>query len=71
MKIVDLLEELQKHGEEEIKFYLFNDDLCDAGQKLEIAIIDGRFLFKVMGSDGNWENAVSMSLVRAKKGPIV
>ncbi len=60
MLIRDLLEELQKHGEENIHFCLVNED--GITKRLEPANIDSRFIYKLKGIGGGSTNTIIFGL---------
>jgi hypothetical protein len=63
MLILDLLEALQKHKEENIEFYLAEN--LDGGEmkKLELYICDGRYVYELRGTDNN---SICLAFVRQK-----
>jgi hypothetical protein len=70
MFIIDLLEDLQKHGEDNIEFYLAED--IDGGEmtKLEVFICDGKYLYTKHEKDGKViDNVIVLGLVRAVDAP--
>jgi len=70
MLIADLLEELQKHGEENIEFGFIDKSKIDSDldiidgstEKLQIMKIDGRFIFKILDANMKPTNTVHISL---------
>lgn len=64
MLITDLLEELQKHEEEEIEFIVF-DKGGNQLQTLMLFICDKQFIYKQKDANGNWTNSVVLGLIDA------
>jgi hypothetical protein len=67
MLITDLLEDLQRHGEEEIEFYLTEGKDKEDMIKLEVFLCDGKYLYIKAEENGELvENVIVLALTRAK-----
>jgi hypothetical protein len=64
MLITDLLEDLQRHGKEEIEFCLFDEN--GDYQHLDLFITMGKYLYKKKDKDGNDENTLVLGLEKVK-----
>ena len=64
MLITDLLNDLDKFGENEIEFYLAEDK--DGGDmiKLELFLCDGKYLYKKKDENGNNTDIVILGLTK-------
>lgn len=63
MLIADLLEDLQRHGEEEIEFYLVENSKMT---KLRVFVCDGEYLLKKHDMNGDFvDSIIVLSLTRA------
>lgn len=61
MLITDLLEDINRFGEDEIEFYLIDDN--GEMKKLELHILDdGRYLYKKLDENGESTDVVILGL---------
>lgn len=63
MLITDLLEEINKFKENEIEFYLMDEN--GNARKLNLFICDGNYIFKHKNKDGNDTDIIVLGLTDA------
>lgn len=61
MRTTDFLEEIQRHKEDNIQFYLLNED-GEIVKVLELFVCDGRFIFSTKNEFGKWNNIMTVGL---------